>query len=465
MARRLPETATPPSHEQAMSTAAAESDAALSRLLKLHPKRIDLVLDRIQRLLAALGNPQERLPPVIHVAGTNGKGSTCAFLRAMLEGSGQRVHVYTSPHLVHFHERICLAGQIIAEEELAATLAECERANDGLPITFFEITTAAAFLAFSRHPADALILEVGLGGLYDATNVISRPAATCILPVAMDHQEFLGNSLSAIAKEKAGIIKKGVPCIVARQEDEAREVIFDTAARLGAPLLIEGEDFSAHEEHGRLVYQDEEGLLDLPLPRLPGIHQYGNAAIAIATLRRLGLKPLHARWAREGAIEWGLKNVEWPARLQRLTKGTLVDLAPDDSEIWLDGGHNPHGANAVAQFMADREELSSRPLYLICGMLSTKDAEGYFIHFRGLARHVTTVPIEGTDAAFGAGALFDAARRAGLSASPAEDLEDALMQVAAWARARPGEGPPRILICGSLYLAGEVLRENGPGKA
>ncbi|MEY4880461.1 MAG: hypothetical protein RJB62_1930 [Pseudomonadota bacterium] len=443
-----------------MKVASAPSDAALARLLQLHPKRIDLVLDRIQRLLAALGNPQERLPPVIHVAGTNGKGSVCAFLRAMLEGSGQRVHVYTSPHLVQFHERIRLAGALISEEELSATLAECEAANEGLPITFFEITTAAAFLVFSRHPADALILEVGLGGVFDATNVIAQPIATCITPVSYDHQEFLGNTLAAIAGEKAGIIKKSVPCITARQEDEARDVIADRGQRLGAPVLIEGEDFNAHEEHGRFVFQDEQGLLDLPLPKLAGRHQISNAALAIACLRRIAQNPLRARWAKESAIEWGLRNVEWPARLQRLTKGMVVDMAPEDSEIWLDGGHNPHGAGAIAQFMADREDQMPKPLYLICGMLQTKDADGYFAHFRGLARHVTTIAIPGEAAAYGAGALFDAARRAGLNATPADDLDDAMLQVSAWSRARPGEGPPRILIGGSLYLAGQVLREN-----
>jgi dihydrofolate synthase/folylpolyglutamate synthase len=438
-----------------MSAGAAQSDAVLARLLQLHPKRIDLVLDRIQRLLAILGHPERKVPPVIHVAGTNGKGSVCAFLRAMLEGSGQTVHVYTSPHLVHFHERIAIGGKPISEDELRATLEECERANDGAPITFFEITTAAAFLAFSRHPADALILEVGLGGKYDATNVIARPAATCITPVALDHQEFLGNSLAAIAAEKAGIIKAGAPCIVGPQEDEARAVIMRRADQLGAPLFVYGEDYDAHEEHSRMVYQDGTGLLDLPRPRLAGRHQIANAAIAVAALRSIG-----GRWARESAIEWGLKNVEWPARLQRLSKGPLLDMAPPGAEVWLDGGHNPHGGAAVAQAMADLEERAPKPLYLICGMLKTKDAAGYFLPFRGLARHVTTVAIPGEIASMGSGALYDAARDAELDASPADDLDDAMLEVAGWARGRPGEGPPRILICGSLYLAGQVLKEN-----
>lgn len=434
---------------------AARSDAILDRLLQLHPKRIDLVLDRIERLLARLGHPEQRLPPVIHVAGTNGKGSVCAFARAMLEAQGVRVHVYTSPHLVHFHERIRLADGLISEDELSDLLEECEVANAGAPITFFEITTAAALLAFARHPADALILEVGLGGRLDATNVIHRPAMTVITPVGLDHQEFLGSELPGIAAEKAGIIKPSVPLVVGPQADQARDVIERTANSLSAPVYFYGQDFSAHAERGRMVYQDETGLLDLPLPRLRGAHQIENAGIAIAALR-------HARrsWARESGIEQGLRKVEWPARLQRLTRGPLVALAPDGAEVWLDGGHNPHAAHAIAQALADFEERSEKPLYLICGMLKTKDAEGYFAPFRGLARHVTTLNIPGEAASRGAGELYDAARRAGLEASPADDLEDAMMQVAGWARGRPGEGSPRILICGSLYLAGEVLAEN-----
>jgi dihydrofolate synthase/folylpolyglutamate synthase len=439
-----------------MSGRFVSSDAVLERLLALHPKRIDLVLDRVKRLLAALGHPERKLPPVIHVAGTNGKGSTCAYLRAMLEGSGYRVHVYTSPHLVRFHERIRIGGTLISEEELSETLEECERANAGAPITFFEITTAAAFLAFSRHPADAVILEVGLGGRHDATNVVEQPVAVCITPVALDHQEFLGNSLAEIAGEKAGIIKRGVPCIVGPQAEEALAVIERQADQLSAPLSVFGEDFHAHEEHGRMVYQDTDGLLDLPLPKLLGRHQIANASVAVAALRRIG-----GRWARDQGIEWGLKNVEWPARMQRLTRGPLIDTAPSGAEVWLDGGHNPQGGAAVAQTMADLEERASKPLYLIAGMLKTKDPEGFFRSFRGLARHVATIAIPGEAATLGAGALYDAARAAGLEAAPADDLTDAMMQVAAWSRAREAEGAPRILICGSLYLAGRVLAENG----
>jgi dihydrofolate synthase/folylpolyglutamate synthase len=439
-----------------MSVAAARSDAILDRLLKLHPKRIDLVLDRIERLLAALGHPEDKLPPVVHVAGTNGKGSACAFSRAILEAQGLKVHVYTSPHLVHFHERIRIAGKIISEDELAATLDDCERANDGAPITFFEITTAAAFLAFSRHPADALVLEVGLGGKYDATNVIAKPAMTIITPVGLDHQEFLGSQLAGIAAEKAGIIKPGVPVVVGPQDDAARDVIMRRADALKAPAIFSGQDFFAHAEHGRMVYQDGDVLLDLPLPRLTGPHQIENAATAIA-----GLRHANRNWGREDAIEYGLRHVEWPARLQRLSKGPLVALAPHGSEVWLDGGHNPHAAHALARALADLEERSPKPLFLICGMLKTKDAAGYFAPFRGLARHVTTLAIPGEEATRGAGELYDAARAAGLNASPADDLDDAMMQVEAWSRTQPDESPPRIVICGSLYLAGKVLAENG----
>jgi len=435
-------------------TAAESSDAILQRLLSLHPKRIDLVLDRVQRLLERLGHPERRIPPVIHVAGTNGKGSVCAFLRAMLEGSGYSVHVYTSPHLVHFHERIRIGGRLISEEELSATLEECEIANGGEPITFFEITTAAAFLAFSRHRADLSILEVGLGGRFDATNVVD-PVAACITPVALDHQEFLGESLAAIATEKAGIIKPGRHAILGPQDDEAKAVLMRRADQLGAPLYVFGEDFSGYAEHGRLVYQDSDGLLDLPLPKLAGRHQIANASTAIAALRRIG-----GRYGTDNGVEWGLKNVEWPARMQRLTRGPLIDAAPEGAEVWLDGGHNPHGGAVVAQTMADFEERAPKPLYVICGMLKTKDAVGYLLPFRGIAKHVTTIAIAGEQATLGAGALYDAARMAGLEASPADDLLDAMMQVSAWSRARERDGSPRILICGSLYLAGQVLRDN-----
>ncbi len=436
------------------------SSAILDRLLALHPKKIDLALDRMLRLLGTLGNPQLILPPVIHVAGTNGKGSACAFARAMLEAQGLKVHVHTSPHLMRFHERIRIAGELISEDELCDVLEEVERVNDGAPITFFEITGAAMFLAFSRHPADALVLEVGLGGKYDATNVVPRPAMTIVQPVGLDHLEFLGNDIATIAGEKAGIIKSGIPVVVGPQDEIAREVILRRADKVSAPAFVYGQDFFGRQEHGRMVYEDEMGLLDLPMPRLIGRHQIDNAAVAIAALRHAARDGRTLGWGEDAAVEKGLRSVDWPGRLQHLSHGPLVDDAPADSEIWLDGGHNPHCAAAVSRAIADLDEKVDRPLYLICAMLRTKDAVGFLSAFKGLARHVVTVSIPGAAASLGAGALYDAARAAGLDAAPAEDLEDAMLQVGAWARAHPKEPPPRILICGSLYLAGHVLTDN-----
>lgn len=434
---------------------ALASDEILARLTALHPKIIDLSLGRIERLLGKLGNPERRVPPVIHVAGTNGKGSTCAFLRAILEASGKRVHVYTSPHLVRFHERIRLCGKLIDEDELQALLEECEAANGGEPITFFEITTAAAFLAFSRRKADALILEVGLGGRLDATNVIERPAVTVITPIDLDHQQYLGDDIKAIASEKAGIMKPNVPCILGPQTEEARELIEGLALRSDIPLVIWGQDFMAHEEHRRMVFQDENGLIDLPMPRLPGAHQIVNAALATAALRKAPGFNIEDR-----AIEDGLMSVDWPARMQRLTRGPLVNAAPKDAEIWLDGAHNPHGGRALAHAIADLEESQPRPLYLVCGMLQTKDPRGFFAAFRGLAKHVTTVEIPGDTSSLGAGQLYDAARSEGLDAHPAPSIEDAMLQIEARNQLVKSKTPPRIVLCGSLRLAGVVLREN-----
>jgi dihydrofolate synthase/folylpolyglutamate synthase len=436
------------------------SDAILGRLLALHPKKIDLRLDRILQLLGDLGDPHKRLPPVIHVAGTNGKGSVCAFSRAMLEAQGLKVHVHISPHLVHFHERIRLAGKLIGEEELAELLEEVERVNDGRPITFFEITGAAMFLAFSRHPADAVVLEVGLGGRHDATNVVPPPAMTVIQPVGLDHQEFLGNDLAAIAGEKAGIIKRGAPLVVGPQVEVARDAILSRADQLGVPVFAFGQDFAARQEHGRMVYEDESGLLDLPLPRLVGRHQIENAGVAIAALRHARWRGEPLGWGRDDAVEKGLGTVEWPARLQRLTRGPLIDCAPEGAEVWLDGGHNPHGAQALARAIADLEERGERPLYMICGMLANKDAGGYLSAWRGLVRRVATVAIPGEANSLGAGALYDIAKSVGLEAAPAEDLEDAMLQVSAWSRLDGDGAPPRVLVCGSLYLAGRVLSEN-----
>ena len=414
------------------------SDAILQRLLALHPKLIDLTLDRMHRVLAALGNPQDRLPPVVHVAGTNGKGSTLAMIRAGLEGGGTRVHAYTSPHLARFHERIRLAGALIPEPDLAALLAECEAANDGAPITFFEITTAAALLAFARAPADHLLLEVGLGGRLDATNVVDAPALTVITPVSMDHEGYLGDTLAKIAAEKAGILKRRVPCVVARQAEPALEAIEDRAARLGAPLLVQGEHWHVRAEAGRLVFEDERGLLDLPLPALPGPHQVENAGTALAALRALGT----------GDAEAAMRDVAWPARMQRLRDHPLRDLAPG-AELWLDGGHNPAAGAALA---ATLDALPPRETHAVCGLLNTKDARGYFAPLAGRVARVHAVAIPGEAATLPADAIADAARAGGLEAGTATDVAAAIRDVAA---ATPDA---RILICGSLYLAGHVLR-------
>jgi dihydrofolate synthase/folylpolyglutamate synthase len=431
-------------------------DAIVARLAALHPKRIDLSLERIERLLAALDHPERKLPPVIHVAGTNGKGSTIAFMRAILEAAGKRVHVYSSPHLVRFNERYRLghagAGVLVSDAELSATLEECERANDGAPITVFEITTAVGFTLFARHPADVVLMEVGLGGRLDATNMVDHPLATVITRIAIDHTDFLGDTIEKIANEKAGILKRGTPAIVAAQVRDALAVIERQAAKLNAPLKIAGEDWTATEERGRLVYQDEAGLLDLPAPKLYGRHQFENAGLAIAALR--AIKPLKIAPA---AYEAGMVKADWPARLQRLTQGRLVDLAPASSELWLDGGHNPDGGRAIAAALADLEERVSRPLVLIVGMLVSKDCAGFLSNFTGLARRMIAVPVPGAEKGLSAEAVADAARAIGLPATSRDNLDEALDA----ARKLDLEPPPRILITGSLYLAGEVLRENG----
>jgi dihydrofolate synthase/folylpolyglutamate synthase len=434
----------------------SQIDSIVARLLALHPKRIDLTLERMWRILDALDHPERRLPPVIHVAGTNGKGSTVAFLRAILEAAGLRVHAYTSPHLVRFNERFRLgaaakAGRLANDRELADALAECERANAGAPITVFEITTAAGLLLFARHPADILLLEVGLGGRLDATNVIERPLATVVTPVSLDHREFLGDSVGLIAAEKAGIFKPEVPAIVAAQPREALAVIERQAARVRAPIRIAGEDWTATEERGRLVYQDDAGLLDLPAPKLNGRHQFENAGLAIAALRaidKLALAP--------AAFE-GIAKAEWPARMQRLASGRLAALVPPGGELWLDGGHNPDGGRVIANALADLEERVSRPLVLIVGMLANKDSAGFLRNFAGLARRVVTVPIPDQENASPAAALAEAARAIGLPAQESSDLETALAAIASF----DPEERPRILITGSLYLAGAALALNG----
>jgi dihydrofolate synthase/folylpolyglutamate synthase len=449
-----PNSAAPPAAASAAGPAGEASDAILDRLQGLHPKEIDLSLGRIERLLAALGHPERRLPPVIHVAGTNGKGSTAAFLRAMLEADGRSVHVYTSPHLVHFHERIRLGapggGRFVDEAALAAALAEVEAVNADAPITLFEITTAAAFVLFARHPADVLILEVGLGGRLDATNVVARPLASVITPVSVDHTKFLGDTLHAIAGEKAGILKRGVPAVIAAQPAEAAETIEAAAARTGTRLFVSGQDWQAREERGRLVFEDGDGLLDLPPPRLIGRHQIENAGAAIATLRNAGLA------VPQQAIAEGLRQVNWPARLQSLAEGRLVELLPAQAELWLDGAHNPDGGRAAAMTMVELEERSPRPLTLVVGMLDSKDSTGFLESFAGLATHLHAVPIPGNAHMRPPAEIVAAAEAAGITATEQPSVEAALMAIGLMA-----SGPPRVLITGSLYLAGAVLAANG----
>ncbi|WP_170345292.1 bifunctional folylpolyglutamate synthase/dihydrofolate synthase [Ruegeria atlantica] len=421
---------------------AKTSDAILDRMMALHPKIIDLTLDRVWRLLAALDNPQLKLPPVIHIAGTNGKGSTQAMIRAGLEGAGRSVHAYTSPHLARFHERIRLAGELISEPELTAILDECYAANGGENITYFEITTCAALLAFARAKADFTLLEVGLGGRLDATNVIENPAVTVITPVSIDHEQFLGGTLGKIAAEKAGIIKPGVPCIVGPQQDEALEVIEYTAARLGAPLLVHGQHWHVQEENGRLIYQDETGLRDVPLPNLLGAHQVQNAGAALAVLRHLNMG--------DDAYEAAVTKAEWPARMQRLKSGPLVDQAPQ-AEIWLDGGHNAAAGVALADVLAN---LPPKPTHMICGMLNTKDVTGYLAPLAEKATSLTAVSIPGETATLSAEETAAAAARVNLPASTADSVADALKVIT------DNDPQARVLICGSLYLAGKILQEN-----
>lgn len=434
-----------------------KADAVIERLMQLHPKGFDLSLGRIRDLLEKLGNPHLNLPPVIHIAGTNGKGSATAFCRALLEASGFGVHVHTSPHLVNWHERYRLAskngGKLVSDDVLAEAIERVEAANSGQHITVFEILTAVAFVLFSEHPADVVIMEVGLGGRFDATNVIVDPAVSLIMPISIDHEAYLGDKVELIAVEKAGIIKKDCPVVIGFQLfDAAREVLISTADRLDCPLSIYGQDFLAFEEHGRMVFQNEDGLIDLPLPRLSGRHQIANAAAAIEAVQMAGFT------ITDKAAEKALMVVDWPARMQRLTHGELVDLAPAASEIWLDGGHNPGAGSVIAEALGDLEERSTRPLFLITGMINTKDPVGYFSAFTGMARHVFTVPIPSSDAGIANSELALSAQKAGLSAEPVHSVANALKILRdTWA---PDEAPPRILIGGSLYLAGEVLREN-----
>jgi len=418
-------------------------DAALDRLKTLHARAIDLSLDRVRRLLDALGRPQDRLPPVIHVAGTNGKGSTLAFLRAIAEAAGLKVHVFTSPHLVRFAERIRLNGTLIADAALADLLDRVEAANAGEAVTFFEITTCAALQAFAETPADLVLVEVGLGGRWDATNVFEAPLAAVITPVDQDHAEFLGTDLAGIAAEKAGIVKRSRPVFSARQRPEAEVAIVRIADELSAPLFLMGRDFDAWAEKGRLIYQDDAGRLDLPRPALAGPHQIANAGLAVAALRRLGL-------AAEPAFAGGVAEARWPARLQQLTRGPLGARATAaGADLLLDGGHNPHAAAALAAALRELQARDPRPLALIVAMLGSKDAAGFFAPFAALRPRVFTVPFE-AERTIPPPELATIATAAGLHAEPAADVEAALDRALTL-------DAPRVVICGSLYLAGEVL--------
>jgi dihydrofolate synthase / folylpolyglutamate synthase len=441
-------------------------EAVLARLGGLHPKRIDTVdsktlsLDRIERLLAALGNPQERLPPVIHVAGTNGKGSTVATLRACLEAAGRRVHVFTSPHLVRFNERIRIAGALIEDDLLAELMEECEAANTGAPITFFEIVTTAAFLAFSRTQADYTLLEVGLGGRLDTTNVVRHPAVTAITPVSLDHQAFLGPTVALIAGEKAGILKPGAPAVIGPQEAAAAAVIEARAAAVGAPLcrwrqewscepLSESLPFAGEGRIAGMHYEGARWRLDLPLPSLAGAHQIANAGTAIACLERLSDISIDP-----ATLANGLRHIEWPARLQRLTRGPLVALLPTEWELWLDGGHNP-AAGEVLAAAAAAVGWRDKPLHLLAGMLNTKDAAGFLAPLAPYARSLSAVTIPGEEHPLPASRIVEAAQSVGIAAQESTSIETALRGIIL----RQGAAA-RVLICGSLHLAGVVLAEN-----
>ncbi|MEM6649531.1 MAG: folylpolyglutamate synthase/dihydrofolate synthase family protein [Pseudomonadota bacterium] len=438
------------------TAAQAQIEAILEGFADRSPQEIILGLDRITDALSRLGNPHEKLPPVIHVAGTNGKGSTIAYMRSILSAAGLKVHVFTSPHLVCFNERIVLNNENISDEKLASLLARCESAAGDLPLSYFEAVTAAAFLAFAETPGDVVLLETGLGGRLDSTNVIDRPRATTITPIGYDHQAWLGETLEEIAGEKAGILKPDAPFITGPQRADALGVLRSRALAIGAKPFIYNEDWTARSENGRLVYEDETGLYDVSAPRLLGSHQFDNAATALATLKAAGLAP------DQPHISKGLEEAFWPARMQRLTEGPLVTLAErhegEAAELWLDGGHNPHAARALARTLADLEERSPKPLILIAGMQKNKDANGFFTAFEGLASTVFTVEA-GSGAPWPKDELARVAQEAGLPAEPADSIEAAIHQ-ALTDTGRSGEGMPRLFICGSLYLAGQVLEEN-----
>ena len=425
----------------------SRTDEILKRLLSLHPKLIDLHLDRQLRLLEAMGRPQDRLPPVIHVAGTNGKGSVIAHLRAFLEAAGKRVHVFNSPHLVRFNERIRLAGELVSDAVLDEALEVCERLNAGRPITFFEITTAAALKLYAEVPADYLLLEVGMGGTFDSTNVVEHPLGVVITPVDIDHQSFLGDTVAEIAVSKAGILKRGAPAVVGRQRDDGRAVILERAAELGVEPFVAGRDYDGYAQDGRLVYQDEAGLLDLPPSALVGPHQYENAALAVAAVRHFHLP------VSEAQLSVGLRNVTWPARLTPL-RGKLRQLLPAGHELWLDGSHNAHGAAALAAALAEMQKSRPAPLVMLLAMMNNRSPAEFLAAFGDRITKLYALDIPGDANGHPAAYTAAAAREAGVDAEAAPSVEAALA-------AAGGVAGARVIICGTLYLAGHVLQRDG----
>ncbi|UNE54267.1 bifunctional folylpolyglutamate synthase/dihydrofolate synthase [Bartonella machadoae] len=422
-------------------------------LLKDYPKKFDLSLERILRLLESLGNPHLKLAPVLHIAGTNGKGSACAICRALLESAGYRVHVYSSPHLVHWNERCRLGqkggGQLVTENQLAETIREIIKVNRQEPITIFEIFTAAAFMLFSTHPADVVILEVGLGGRFDATNVIQKPAVSLIMPIDYDHETFLGNTIAEIAFQKGGIIKPTVPVVIGKQNhQDTLSVLISIADKNKAPYSLFDQDYQSYREHGRMVFQHNQGLMDLPLPNLIGAHQIANAGASLEAIYQAGFQ------LSEQAISHALQNIYWPARMQHLTHGSLVDKLSPNIDLWLDGGHNPAAGKVVAEELTQWRKKTNRPIVMIAGMLNTKDAVGYFRPLANLVDKIYTIPLADSTAGICPKNLAESAQKVGLFASPQAHLQDALQKINA------EHNNAIVLIGGSLYLAGDILRDN-----
>ena len=431
-------------------------ESLIAGLSAIHPKGFDLSLDRITRLLARLDNPHLRIPPAIHVAGTNGKGSTTAFCRAILEAHGKTVHVHTSPHLVNWHERYRLGspqgGKLVSEALLEDAISRVAIANNGEAITVFEILSAVMFVLFAENPADYSVIEVGLGGRFDATNVIANPLVSVITNIALDHQAWLGDTVAAIAMEKAGIIKPGRPVAIGRQQEGIDDLLADTAEARKSPSMVCGRDYGFYQQAGRFVYQDDMGLLDLPLPVLAGEHQLANAATAIAAMRISGLA------IPDEAFERAMTSVVWPGRMERLKPGSLLSRFPQGTEVWIDGGHNPSAGSVIAACLADLDEKRPLPVYMLCGMINTKDPSGFLEAFRGLVRKVVTVPVAESDSSISASDLASIATQSGLDAISTASLDEGIAELV---RQLSVAGPCRVIVCGSLYLIGEVLRENG----